>query len=81
MNSVEVSPAHILQHAYAFHTNRYSDWRKGQHSDAERKLLSLFADDSSAPFSIHKFVEHGASACGKHPGEWFGPSATARCIQ
>jgi cysteine protease ATG4 len=20
-------------------------------------------------------------ACGKHPGEWFGPSATARCIQ
>jgi hypothetical protein len=41
----------------------------------------LFADDPKAPFSIHKFVEHGASACGKHPGEWFGPSATAMCIQ
>lgn len=57
------------------------DWRKGQSPEAEAKLLSLFADDPAAPFSIHRFVEHGASACGKHPGEWFGPSATARCIQ
>jgi len=44
-------------------------------------VLSLFADDPKAPFSIHQFVSHGASACGKHPGEWFGPSATAQCIQ
>ncbi|KAF1351874.1 putative autophagy cysteine endopeptidase Atg4 [Delphinella strobiligena] len=57
------------------------DWRRGQDAQAEAKLLSLFADDPDAPFSIHRFVEHGASACGKHPGEWFGPSATARCIQ
>lgn len=41
----------------------------------------MFADDPVAPFSIHRFVKYGASACGKHPGEWFGPSATARCIQ
>jgi len=47
----------------------------------EQQLLSLFADDPKAPFSIHKFVEHGASACGKHPGQWFGPSATAQCIR
>jgi len=57
------------------------DWRIGERPDEERQLLSLFADDPKAPFSVHKFVEHGASACGKHPGEWFGPSATARCIQ
>ncbi|KAI5236875.1 hypothetical protein E4T43_08344 [Aureobasidium subglaciale] len=57
------------------------DWRKGEQTDAERRLLSLFADDPSAPFSIHRFVEHGAKACGKHPGQWFGPSAAARCIQ
>ncbi|KAK8162910.1 hypothetical protein BKA80DRAFT_273978 [Phyllosticta citrichinensis] len=57
------------------------DWRRGQASEDERPLLSLFADDPKAPFSIHKFVEHGAAACGKHPGEWFGPSATGRCIQ
>ncbi|GAB7352218.1 hypothetical protein MBLNU459_g2691t1 [Dothideomycetes sp. NU459] len=70
----------LLANALAVH-ELGRDWRKGQQSDAERQLLSLFADDPSAPFSIHRFVEHGASACGKHPGEWFGPSATARCIQ
>ncbi|QSZ31968.1 hypothetical protein DSL72_001537 [Monilinia vaccinii-corymbosi] len=57
------------------------EWRRGLSGNEERKILSLFADDPRAPYSIHKFVEHGASACGKHPGEWFGPSATARCIQ
>ncbi|CAG8971402.1 hypothetical protein HYALB_00006952 [Hymenoscyphus albidus] len=56
-------------------------WRRGSLPADERKLLLLFADDPKAPYSIHKFVEHGATACGKHPGEWFGPSATARCIQ
>ncbi|ODH13578.1 hypothetical protein ACO22_07119 [Paracoccidioides brasiliensis] len=57
------------------------DWRRGTKTDQESNLLSLFADDPKAPFSIHRFVEYGASACGKYPGEWFGPSATARCIQ
>lgn len=57
------------------------DWRVGQQEQDHKALLALFADDPEAPFSIHKFVEHGAEACGKHPGEWFGPSATARCIQ
>ncbi|SLM37157.1 cysteine protease atg4 [Lasallia pustulata] len=57
------------------------DWRRGTKQAEELQLLSLFADDPDAPFSIHRFVQHGASACGKHPGEWFGPSATARCIR
>ncbi|KAL1303167.1 hypothetical protein AAFC00_006594 [Neodothiora populina] len=57
------------------------DWRTGQSPETEANLLALFADHPDAPFSIHRFVEHGASTCGKHPGEWFGPSATARCIQ
>jgi cysteine protease ATG4 len=47
----------------------------------EPSILSLFADDPSAPFSIHRFVHHGATSCGKHPGQWFGPSATASCIK
>jgi cysteine protease ATG4 len=47
----------------------------------EASILSLFADSPSAPFSIHRFVHHGATSCGKHPGQWFGPSATASCIQ
>ncbi|KAI9052526.1 hypothetical protein LZ554_003869 [Drepanopeziza brunnea f. sp. 'monogermtubi'] len=58
------------------------DWRRGSSaSQEERSIISLFADTPKAPYSIHNFVGHGAAACGKHPGEWFGPSATARCIQ
>ncbi|KAL2024834.1 hypothetical protein VTK56DRAFT_5655 [Thermocarpiscus australiensis] len=57
------------------------DWRRATDPDAEREILSLFADDPRAPYSLHNFVRHGAVACGKYPGEWFGPSATARCIQ
>jgi cysteine protease ATG4 len=43
-------------------------------------ILSLFSDDPLAPFSIHSFVAHGATSCNVHPGQWFGPSATASCI-
>ncbi|KAF4589382.1 Cysteine protease ATG4 [Ophiocordyceps camponoti-floridani] len=57
------------------------EWRRGEQLQEERRVVSLFADDSRAPYSIHNFVSHGASACGKYPGQWFGPSATARCIQ
>ncbi|KAF2466825.1 autophagy-related protein-like protein 4 [Lindgomyces ingoldianus] len=59
------------------------DWRLGDSTPEKNhhSILSLFADDPKAPFSIHRFVEHGAAVCGKYPGEWFGPSATARCIQ
>lgn len=61
--------------------NTHSDWRRGTETEKERRLLSLFADFPGAPFSIHRFVKHGAECCGKYPGEWFGPSATALCIQ
>ncbi|KAF2845998.1 autophagy-related protein-like protein 4 [Plenodomus tracheiphilus IPT5] len=59
------------------------DWRYQEDPTAREhcNILSLFADDPQAPFSIHRFVEHGAAVCGKYPGEWFGPSAAARCIQ
>ncbi|CAI6338938.1 unnamed protein product [Periconia digitata] len=59
------------------------DWRISASGpeNSHLPLLSLFADDPKAPFSIHRFVEHGAAVCNKYPGEWFGPSAAARCIQ
>ncbi|KXT03094.1 hypothetical protein AC578_7728 [Pseudocercospora eumusae] len=57
------------------------DWRKGQKEREHKDILSLFADTPEAPFSIHRFVEHGAQACGTYPGEWFGPNATARCLR
>ncbi|KAE8131147.1 putative cysteine protease atg4 [Aspergillus pseudotamarii] len=56
-------------------------WRRGDKAEEEAHLLSLFADHPDAPLSIHRFVKHGAESCGKFPGEWFGPSATARCIE
>ncbi|KAI5306556.1 Cysteine protease atg4 [Ascosphaera pollenicola] len=57
-----------------------TDWRRGDSIDEESPIISLFADDPQAPFSIHRFVEIGAAHCGKYPGQWFGPSATATCI-
>ncbi|EFE39788.1 autophagy cysteine endopeptidase Atg4, putative [Trichophyton verrucosum HKI 0517] len=57
------------------------DWRRGSKVQEESELVSLFADHPRAPFSIHRFVHHGATACGKCPGEWFGPSAASQCIQ
>ncbi|BCS05171.1 cysteine protease ATG4 [Aspergillus luchuensis] len=57
------------------------DWRRGARFEEESQLLSLFADTPTAPFSVHRFVKHGAESCGKFPGEWFGPSATAKCIE
>ncbi|KAG6014381.1 hypothetical protein E4U43_006603 [Claviceps pusilla] len=56
-------------------------WRRGALPDEERRLISLFADDLRAPYSVQNFVKNGEDLCGKLPGEWFGPSATARCIQ
>ncbi|KAJ5288463.1 hypothetical protein N7478_001493 [Penicillium angulare] len=56
-------------------------WRKGDQPNEESKILAMFADHPDAPFSIHRFVQCGADSCGTHPGEWFGPSATARCIE
>ncbi|KXJ90665.1 putative cysteine protease ATG4 [Microdochium bolleyi] len=68
--------------ANAMLAHRYgSSPRKGSSREHESSILQMFADDPRAPYSIHNFVRHGASACGKYPGEWFGPSATARCIQ
>ncbi|KAK0750392.1 hypothetical protein B0T18DRAFT_389812 [Schizothecium vesticola] len=57
------------------------EWRRATDPNVETEILALFADDPRAPYSLHNFVSHGAVACGKYPGEWFGPSATARCIQ
>ncbi|RMJ23427.1 hypothetical protein PHISP_05707 [Aspergillus sp. HF37] len=57
------------------------DWRRGTRVDEEARILSLFAESPNAPFSIHRFVKHGAEYCDKYPGQWFGPSAAARCIQ
>lgn len=56
-------------------------WRRGALRDKEAEILRLFADDPEAPYSIHKFIEYGAQACGKPAGQWFGPNAASLCIK
>jgi cysteine protease ATG4 len=53
-------------------TNHAADWRRGSSDIEERDILALFADDPRAPYSIHKFVEHGAAACGNIPENGLG---------
>lgn len=63
------------------HLDLGRDWRLRDGKQQDNRIVSLFADEEIAPFSIHAFVSHGDAACGKHPGEWFGPSAAVNCIQ
>lgn len=56
------------------------DWRRGPQIIEEARIMQLFADDPEAPFSIHRFITHGAQACGKPAGQWFGPNAASLCI-
>ncbi|BFZ53196.1 Cysteine protease atg4 [Savitreella phatthalungensis] len=60
-------------------------WRLSRQAEVDRTfeqdLLRSFADDERAPFGIHRFVANGAAACGVAEGQWFGPSAAARCIE
>ena len=60
------------------------DWRRpedGSIDIKEAEIVFLFLDTPVAPFSVHNFVWHGEAACGKMPGEWFGPSAAASSIK
>ena len=60
------------------------DWRKpdnGLVDPREAEILLLFMDTPAAPYSLHNFVHHGETYCGKMPGEWFGPSAAASSIK
>ena len=41
----------------------------------------MFADDTSAPFSIHKIVEIGQETIRCKPGDWFGPGSTAHLFK
>ena len=47
---------------------------------ASRRIVSLFADHSSAPFSIHNIALYGHSI-GTKIGEWFGPFKMALAIK
>jgi cysteine protease ATG4 len=51
------------------------EFRLNSHEDDEnhRRIISWFADEESAPYSIHRFALAG-TLIGKKVGEWFGPT-------
>lgn len=59
------------------------EWRRshGEVDSKENDILMAFMDTPEAHYSLHNFVRHGEDACGKMPGEWFGPSAAASSIK
>ena len=52
-----------------------------QNEGTHRAIVRLFADDTSAPFSIHKIVEIGQETIRCKPGDWFGPGSTAHLFK
>ncbi|KAK4054231.1 Cysteine protease atg4 [Microbotryomycetes sp. JL201] len=44
------------------------------------RIVSMFIDDPSAPFSVHRFAATGESL-GKAVGQWFGPSTASGAIR
>lgn len=57
-----------------------NECRTPEKSETAINVLRQFSDEPEAPFSIHRFVDHGSAKCGKLPGQWFGPSAVSQCI-
>jgi len=52
------------------------------HNEAlHRDIVRLFADQSTAPLSIHKIVEMGQTTINARPGDWFGPGSTAHLLR
>ena len=52
-----------------------------QNEAMHRDIVRLFADQQTAPLSIHKIVEIGAQSIGCKPGDWFGPGSTAHLFR
>ena len=52
-----------------------------QNEALHRDIVRLFADQSTAPLSIHKIVEMGQTTINARPGDWFGPGSTAHLLR
>ncbi|KRY84867.1 Cysteine protease ATG4C, partial [Trichinella pseudospiralis] len=63
------------------------DWLLGQNglSDDEalmhRKVIGLFCDNLTSPFSLHNLVHVGQQLFGKQAGSWYGPVSVLQILQ
>lgn len=71
----------MLSHALIVrHLGRDWRWTKGTTNSTYWKILKMFHDKKSAPFSIHQIASMGESE-GKEVGQWFGPSTVAHVLK
>lgn len=70
----------IAQALINLHLGRDWEWTPSCHDVRYLKLLKMFEDRRSAPYSIHQIALMGASE-GKQVGDWFGPNTVAQVLK
>jgi len=62
------------------HLGREWVWHPDCGDKAYHKILRMFEDKKSAPYSIHQIAQMGVSE-GKSVGQWFGPNTVAQVLK
>lgn len=74
----------VAQALLNHHIGRDAFWPldsdKKETSTTYRRILRLFQDKNTSPFSIHQLALMGASE-GKEVGQWFGPNTVAQVLK
>lgn len=61
-------------------TGRDWRWFPEESDETYLKIISLFEDDRTQPFSIHQIAKIGVDE-GKNVGEWYGPNTVAHVLK
>lgn len=70
----------IAQALLFLHLGRDWQWDVNSKEESYLKILKMFEDRRTAPYSIHQIALTGASE-GKAVGEWFGPNTVAQVLK
>lgn len=70
----------IAQALIFLHLGRDWEWTPSCRDSRYLKILRMFEDRKSAPYSIHQIALTGASE-GKQVGDWFGPNTVAQVLK
>ncbi|KAL7648308.1 UNVERIFIED_CONTAM: hypothetical protein RMT77_000214 [Armadillidium vulgare] len=63
-----------------YHFGRDWKWSPEEESKSYLRIISLFEDDRTQPFSIHQIAQIGVEF-GKKVGEWYGPNTVAHVLK